>query len=77
MTAQTHAPHSVGALPTDGYIRAAQLVPAIIPIHPATLWRWVQAGQFPSPVHLSRRVTAWEVGAVRRGMAERKGRANG
>lgn len=32
----------------------------LIPVSPATLWRWVKAGKFPAPVRLSKRVTAWE-----------------
>ncbi len=59
-------------LPSTGYVRQAQLIPHIIPISSATLWRKVKAGQFPAPVKLSERVTAWEVGAVRRWMAERE-----
>ncbi len=32
----------------------------LIPVSPATLWRWVKAGKFPEPIRLSDRVTAWE-----------------
>lgn len=50
-----------GTLPATGYVRQSQLVPHIIPFSPATLWRKVKAGQFPRPVKLSERVTAWAV----------------
>lgn len=52
-------------LPEVGFIRQAQLIPAIVPFSNATLWRKVKDGTFPAPVKLSPRVTAWEVGKVR------------
>ncbi|MBT9486799.1 MAG: AlpA family phage regulatory protein [Rubrivivax sp.] len=33
--------------------------PPIVPFSSATLWRKVRAGEFPAPVKLSDRVTAW------------------
>lgn len=60
-----HAITKSQALPAEGYIRQAQLIPAIIPISHATLWRKVKDGSFPAPVKLSSRVTAWPVEAVR------------
>ncbi len=36
----------------------------LIPVSPATLWRWVRAGKFPEPIRLSDRVTAWEASKV-------------
>lgn len=38
--------------------------PGIVPVSPATLWRWVKSGKFPAPVRLSERVTAWEASKV-------------
>ena len=52
-------------LPDTGYIRQSQLIPSVVPVSPATLWRKCKAGQFPKPVKLSERVTAWQVGDVR------------
>ena len=65
--------HPFDALPDSAYVREAQLVqspkrpdsPAPLPFSAPTLWRKVKAGTFPSPVKLSERVTAWNVGAVR------------
>ncbi|MBP8183364.1 MAG: AlpA family phage regulatory protein [Rhodoferax sp.] len=57
--------HHAQGLPQTGYIRQSQLIPAIIPISPATLWRWVKSGQFVAPVKLSTRVTAWRCEEVR------------
>lgn len=66
-------PPFFGNLPAVGYVRQAQLVvdpkrpekPAILPFSAATLWRKVKSGEFPRPVKLSERVTAWPVAAVR------------
>jgi predicted DNA-binding transcriptional regulator AlpA len=52
-------------LPDSGYLRQAQLIPAVVPFSSATLWRKCKAGHFPKPVKLSERVTAWNVGQVR------------
>lgn len=52
-------------LPIGGYIRESDLIPAIVPFSHATLWRKVKSGEFPRPVKLSTRITAWEVKAVR------------
>lgn len=50
---------TVCRLPETGFVRQADLVPGIVPFSPATLWRRVKAGEFPQPVKLSARVTAW------------------
>lgn len=53
------------SLPETGYIRAARLVPAIVPIARSTLHKWVAEGRFPKPVKLGPAVTAWRVEQVR------------
>ena len=59
-------PHPTpSGLPPTGYIRQSQLIPAIIPIAPATLWRWVKTGRFVAPVKLGDNVTAWRCEDVR------------
>lgn len=60
-----------GVLPSTGYVRQSQLVPHIIPFSPATLWRKVKAGNFPRPIKLSERVTAWAVEDIREWMESR------
>lgn len=64
---------SSGKLPIGGYIRQSQLIPAIVPFSSATLWRKVKNKEFPAPVKLSERITAWEVSAVREWLDSRKG----
>jgi predicted DNA-binding transcriptional regulator AlpA len=52
-------------LPNSGYLRQSQLIPDVVPFSPATLWRKCKSGDFPKPVKLSVRVTAWRVGDIR------------
>jgi prophage regulatory protein len=52
-------------LPPTGYIRQSKLIPNIIPVSPATLWRWVKTGQFVAPVKLGNNTTAWRCEDVR------------
>ena len=58
-------------LPTIGFLRQSQIIPALIPFSSATLWRKVKAGTFPAPDKLSERVTAWRVEEVRKWMQAR------
>ena len=62
----TQTASSFDSLPATGYVRQAQLIPAPLPFSSATLWRKCKAGEFPKPVKLSERVTAWKVEDVRR-----------
>jgi predicted DNA-binding transcriptional regulator AlpA len=66
--------HAVSSqtLPEVGFVRQAQLIPAIIPFSHATLWRKVAAGDFPKPVKLSERVTAWDVRDIRAWLDSRR-----
>jgi hypothetical protein len=41
----------------------------IVPVSAATLWRRVAAGEFPEPVKLGERVTAWRAQDVRMWLA--------
>lgn len=51
-------------LPATGYIRARQLL-KLVPFGRSTLWLKVSRGEFPAPVRLSQRVTAWRCEAIR------------
>ena len=57
--------NSASGFPTTGYVRQSSLIPTPVPFSSATLWRKVKSGQFPAPVKLSERVTAWRVEDVR------------
>ena len=64
---------SFDELPDSALVRQAQLVrdpknptrPAPLPFSPSTFWRKVAAGQFPKPLKLGERITAWRVSDVR------------
>lgn len=61
------------ALPDSALLRESQLVPspkrpgAIVPLPFSgnTLWRKVKTGEFPKPIKLGPKITAWKAGDVR------------
>lgn len=61
-------------LPDSAFIRESQLVQSpkrpnanpVLPFSGPTLWRKVRSGDFPKPVKLSERITAWRVSDVRK-----------
>jgi predicted DNA-binding transcriptional regulator AlpA len=65
----TETKSTFDTLPDTGYLRQAQLIPDVVPISSATLWRKCKAGTFPKPVKLSERVTAWRCGDIRKWLA--------
>ena len=58
------APSNFDNLPATGFMRQPQVL-EVVPFSSATLWRKCKAGQFPKPVKLSERVTAWKVSSIR------------
>lgn len=46
------------------YMREKKLIEDKIPFSHATLWRKVKSGEFPKPVKLSERITAWKTSEV-------------
>ena len=61
------------SLPPTAYIRQKLLLSHVVPFSAATLWRKVSKGDFPAPVKLSERVTAWRVNEVRAWLEHFKG----
>lgn len=55
------------ALPDSAYVRQP-VVLALFGFSASTLWRRVSAGDFPAPVKQGPRVTAWNVGKLRRAL---------
>lgn len=51
-------------LPDIAMVRERQLIP-VLPFTSPTLWRRVRSGEFPQPVRLPGRITAWKWGDVR------------
>lgn len=51
------------------YYRVSEIASArgkkgLLPVSTATIWRWVKAGEFPSPIKLSERCTVWDATQV-------------
>ena len=44
-----------------------------IPVSPATIWRWVKEGKFPTPFKLSDRITVWNTEDVDFFISQRRG----
>ena len=67
-------PPDFNRLPDDALIRLVSLTSlGLVPFSASTLWRKVRHGEFPSPVKVSRQVTAWRVGDVRRWLSDPAG----
>lgn len=59
-------------------IRLSQLAstkskPGLLPVAPATIWRWCKAGVFPKPFKLGKQTTVWSMDAVESFIATRSG----
>ena len=59
-------------------IRLAQLAstknrPGLLPVSPATVWRWVREGKMPKPFKLGEGTTVWDANAVEQFLAQRAG----
>jgi prophage regulatory protein len=54
---------------TTRVIRLAQLAstkgkPGLLPVSPATVWRWVREGRLPRPFKLGAGTTVWDAAQV-------------
>lgn len=47
----------------------------ILPVSPATIWRWVRDGKFPKPFKLGASVTGWYVDDIEAFIAQRAAEA--
>lgn len=45
----------------------------LLPVSPATIWRWVKDGTFPAPFKLGLNTTVWSANAVDAWVDARKG----
>lgn len=55
-------------LPNTANVRLP-VVRALLGCSPATVWRMVQRGDLPAPRKLTKQVTAWNVGELRKFLA--------
>ena len=44
----------------------------LLPVSPATIWRWVRDGKFPKPIKLGASVTGWPVEDIHAFVASRR-----
>lgn len=59
-------------------IRLAQLAstksrPGLLPVSPATVWRWVREGKMPKPFKLGAGTTVWDADGIEQFLAQRAG----
>ncbi len=47
--------------------------PGLLPVSPATVWRWVANGEFPAPFKLGANTTVWDAAKVEQFLAQRAG----
>jgi prophage regulatory protein len=62
----------------QNYVRLSQLATTpkkqgLLPISPATIWRKVANDEFPKPIKLGPKLTAWDVQEVESWLAAQKG----
>lgn len=50
--------------PATEYLRRRDIVPALVPVSPATFRRMVRDGRFPAPIRYSIRVRLWRADEV-------------
>ena len=42
-------------------------------VSPATIYRWINEGKFPAPIHLGANMVRWKVSDIEAWIAEREG----
>jgi predicted DNA-binding transcriptional regulator AlpA len=57
-------PAELAAMPDDTLISLRDVLP-MIQVSRTTLWRMVNAGNFPKPITVGTRLNRWHLGAVR------------
>ena len=45
----------------------------LLPVSPATIWRWTAQGKFPAPFKLGENTTVWDAEAVEQFINQRAG----
>jgi predicted DNA-binding transcriptional regulator AlpA len=57
-------PTQLADMPDDTLISLRSVLP-MIQVSRTTLWRMINAGQFPQPIRVGTRLNRWHLGAVR------------
>ncbi len=58
------SPIDLADMPDDTLISLRSVLP-MIQVSRTTLWRMINAGQFPQPIRIGTRLNRWHLGAVR------------
>jgi len=45
----------------------------VVPVSPATIWRWIKEGKFPAPFKLGENCSVWDANAVDQWLDARRG----
>lgn len=56
-------------LPDSAFV-SGQVVARLFAVDRVTIWRWAKSGKLPEPRKFGSRLARWEVGSVRRALAE-------
>lgn len=59
------------AKPATAKQKAKPAKTGILPVSPATIWRWVREGKFPQPFKLGASVTVWNASDIESFIANR------
>ncbi len=63
-------------LPEEGYIRISDVI-KVIPLGKSTIYAKIAKGEFPPPIKISSRVSAWPVDVIRQVIADFNSNAGG
>ena len=56
---------------TDSPYKTRHELEKLLKVSPATIYRWIKAGQFPKPVHLGANMVRWKASDIQEWIAER------
>jgi prophage regulatory protein len=62
---------SIDSLPDSARVSDREIA-ELVGVVPTTIWRWARAGILPAPLKISPRCTRWNLGDVRKALADQK-----
>lgn len=64
--------NSLDTLPDSARVSDREIA-QLVGVAPATVWRWAKAGVLPQPQRIGIRCTRWNLGEVRKALAQKSG----
>lgn len=55
------------------FLATTKTTQGLLPVSPATLWRWVKDGTFPSPFKLGQNTTVWDADEIDQWLGKQRG----